>query len=161
MKPVTNIVFAGLGGQGILTVSDILAQAAFQSGYDVKKSDIHGMAQRGGSVTSDLRYGEVVYSPMIALGTAHYVIALDLTQVSYASRWLAPQGLLIAPDAVDSTSLPNKRSLNIALLGLLTPHLTIDSEAVEAAIVAHLKPQLHWDSLNLYRRMVDKTRQLC
>ena len=55
---ITNVVFAGLGGQGVLKASDILAQVAFESGLDVKKSEIHGMSQRGGSVTSDVRFGK-------------------------------------------------------------------------------------------------------
>ena len=54
---VTNVVVAGLGGQGVLKASDILAQVAFEHGLDVKKSEIHGMSQRGGSVTSDVRFG--------------------------------------------------------------------------------------------------------
>ena len=55
---VTNIVIAGLGGQGVLKASDIVAEVAFRAGLDVKKSEIHGMSQRGGSVTSDVRFGE-------------------------------------------------------------------------------------------------------
>jgi indolepyruvate ferredoxin oxidoreductase beta subunit len=62
---VTNIVLGGLGGQGVLTASDILADAAFRAGFDVKKSELHGMSQRGGSVSSDVRYGPRVLSPMV------------------------------------------------------------------------------------------------
>ena len=71
---ITNVVFAGLGGQGVLKASDILAQAAFARGLDVKKSEIHGMSQRGGSVTSDVRFGREVLSPMVSDGDADYVI---------------------------------------------------------------------------------------
>ena len=67
---ITNVVFAGLGGQGVLKASDILAQAAFARGLDVKKSEIHGMSQRGGSVTSDVRFGREVLSPMVSDGDA-------------------------------------------------------------------------------------------
>jgi len=71
MKPdVTNVVIAGLGGQGVLKASDILADAAFLAGLDVKKSEIHGMSQRGGSVTSDVRFGRQVLSPMVPAGEA-------------------------------------------------------------------------------------------
>ena len=55
---VTNIVIAGLGGQGVLKASDLVADVAFRAGLDVKKSEIHGMSQRGGSVSSDVRYGD-------------------------------------------------------------------------------------------------------
>jgi len=67
---VTNIVIAGLGGQGVLKASDIVAEVVFRAGFDVKKSEIHGMSQRGGSVSSDVRFGERVYSPMVPLGEA-------------------------------------------------------------------------------------------
>ena len=70
MNTVTNIVVAGLGGQGVLKGSDILADAALRAGYDVKKSEIKGMSQRGGSVTSDVRFGERVWSPMVPVGEA-------------------------------------------------------------------------------------------
>ena len=66
--PVTNIVIAGLGGQGVLTASDIVADVAFHAGFDVKKSEVHGMSQRGGSVASDVRYGAQVFSPMVPEG---------------------------------------------------------------------------------------------
>ncbi len=60
---VVNVVIAGLGGQGVIKASDILADAALRAGLDVKKAEIHGMSQRGGSVTSDVRFGEEVLSP--------------------------------------------------------------------------------------------------
>jgi indolepyruvate ferredoxin oxidoreductase beta subunit len=153
VKRVTNIVFAGLGGQGVLTATDILAHAAFHAGHDVKKSDIHGMAQRGGSVTSDLRYGDIVHSPMIPLGEANYVVVLESTQVVYASRWKHPDGLLLSPEIIDPAELPNKRSINIALLGALSPHLALDPQAIESALLGKLKPKLHDESIALFRAM--------
>ena len=70
MKKTVNVVIAGLGGQGVITASDILSEAAFRSGFEVKKSEIHGMSQRGGSVSSDVRFGEAVLSPMVPAGEA-------------------------------------------------------------------------------------------
>ena len=67
---VVNVVVAGLGGQGAIKASDILADAACRAGFDVKKAEIHGMSQRGGSVTSDVRFGPEVLSPMIPAGEA-------------------------------------------------------------------------------------------
>ena len=61
-----NVVVAGLGGQGVLKASDILADVALRAGFDVKKSEIKGMSQRGGSVTSDVRFGQIVLSPSAA-----------------------------------------------------------------------------------------------
>ena len=68
MDRVTNIVVAGLGGQGALKASDIVADAAVRTGLDVKKSEVHGMSQRGGSVSSDVRFGPRVFSPMVPPG---------------------------------------------------------------------------------------------
>ena len=65
---LTNVLFAGIGGQGIIKASDMLTEAAFRMNYDVKKSELHGMSQRGGSVSSDVRFGDKVYSPMIPEG---------------------------------------------------------------------------------------------
>ena len=75
-KTVTSIVLAGLGGQGVIRASDIFTMVAFKSGLDVKKSEIHGMSQRGGSVTSDVRIGDEVFSPIIPAGKADYLIVL-------------------------------------------------------------------------------------
>ena len=68
MRRVTSVVFAGLGGQGVIKASDILADAACRAGHDVKKAEIHGMSQRGGSVSSDVRFGAEVLSPMVPRG---------------------------------------------------------------------------------------------
>jgi len=74
---VTNIRLAGVGGQGILMASEVLCDALLASGYDVKKSEIHGMAQRGGTVNSDVRFGAKVYSPIIASGSVDILLAFE------------------------------------------------------------------------------------
>lgn len=135
---VTNVVFAGLGGQGVLKASDILSEAAFTAGHDVKKSEVHGMAQRGGSVTSDVRFGETVLSPMVPAGEAHFVIVLAAEEVDNNRRHLRPEGILIAPDTIDPKTLPHSRSLNVALLGVLSAHLEIPETCWLTAIEANL-----------------------
>ena len=82
LNPVNNIVVAGLGGQGVLKASDIIAEVAFRAGLDVKKSEVHGMSQRGGSVASDVRFGQCVRSPMVPEGEADFLVVLDSTQRS-------------------------------------------------------------------------------
>jgi indolepyruvate ferredoxin oxidoreductase beta subunit len=129
MPPVTNVVVAGLGGQGVLRGTDILADAALRAGYDVKKSEIKGMSQRGGSVTGDVRFGDRVFSPMVPAGEADFLLVLEPTQVEPNRHLLRPNGLIITPDAVDPNALPHKRTLNVALLGALSAHLPI-SEAL-------------------------------
>ncbi len=128
MNPVTNIVVAGLGGQGVLRGTDILAQVALQAGYDVKKSEIKGMSQRGGSVTGDVRYGPEVFSPMVPAGEADFLLVLELTQVEPNRHMLRSGGTLITPDEIDSQALPHKRTLNVALLGALSAHLPMAEE---------------------------------
>jgi indolepyruvate ferredoxin oxidoreductase beta subunit len=120
-----NVVIAGLGGQGVLKASDILADAALRTGQDVKKSEIKGMSQRGGSVTSDVRFGWMVLSPMVSPGEADYLLVLEPTQVEANKHYLKPDGRLITPDAVAADKLPNKKSLNVALLGALSLHLPL------------------------------------
>ncbi len=128
MKKVTNVVVAGLGGQGVLKGTDILADVALRAGYDVKKSEIKGMSQRGGSVTGDVRFGEQVFSPMVPAGEADYLLVLEATQVQPNAHLLRPDGKLITPDAIQAEALPNRKTLNVALLGALSAHLPMPEE---------------------------------
>ena len=145
---VTNIVIAGLGGEGVLKASDIVAEVAFEAGLDVKKSEIHGMSQRGGSVTSDVRFGEKVYSPMVPPGEADYLLVLSPDQVD-PNRWrLREGGRLITPGAVAVSSLRDKRSLNVALIGCLSVWLPFPEEAWTEAIRRNLAEKLHAANLH-------------
>ncbi len=124
-NPLTNVVIAGLGGQGVLKASDILADVAVRAGFDVKKSEIKGMSQRGGSVSSDVRFGDAVLSPMVPPGEADFLLVLEPTQVDPNRYLLKNDGVLITPAAVDPAKLANKKSLNVALLGALSAHLRL------------------------------------
>jgi len=128
MKKVTNVVVAGLGGQGVLKGTDILADVALRAGFDIKKSEIKGMSQRGGSVTGDVRFGPEVFSPMVPTGEADFLLVLEATQVEPQKHMLRPEGVLITPDAIDDGQLPNKKTLNVALLGALSAHLPMSEE---------------------------------
>jgi indolepyruvate ferredoxin oxidoreductase beta subunit len=137
------VVVAGLGGQGVIKASDILADAAFRAGMDVKKAEVHGMSQRGGSVTSDVRYGERVLSPMIPRGEAQFLVVLAPSEVEVTRPLLAPGGVLLPPDFVDEKTLPNRKSLNVALLGALSRHLDLPEAVWLEAIRAALPERLH------------------
>jgi indolepyruvate ferredoxin oxidoreductase beta subunit len=76
-QPVINVLMSGVGGQGVLVASDILVMVAMAAGLDAKKSEIHGMAQRGGSVVSQVRYGKKIYSPLISTGAADVILAFE------------------------------------------------------------------------------------
>ncbi len=140
---VTNVVLAGLGGQGVIKASDILADAALRAGLDVKKSELHGMSQRGGSVSSDVRFGTRVLSPMVPLGEADYLVVLAPSEVEVARPLLRPGGVLLSPDLIPDAELPNKRSLNVALLGALSRYLDLPPEAMLDAVRAALPERLH------------------
>jgi indolepyruvate ferredoxin oxidoreductase, beta subunit len=147
MSEVTNVILAGLGGQGVIKASDILADAALRAGLDVKKAEIHGMSQRGGSVTSDVRFGRTaadrVLSPMVPRGEADFLVVLAPSEVEVNRAALRPGGVLLAPDLIPEADLPNKRSLNVALLGALSYHLDLPVEAMLAAVKAALPEKLH------------------
>jgi indolepyruvate ferredoxin oxidoreductase beta subunit len=150
-KPeTTNVVVAGLGGQGVLTASGILADALFRAGFDVKKSEIHGMSQRGGSVSSDVRFGPMVFSPMVPPGEADFLVVLAASQIEVARPMLKPGAVLIEPGQVDEQRLANKKSLNVALLGALARHLDLADNLWHAAITAALPAKLHAANLQAF-----------
>src|SRR6516162_1413004 len=97
---VVNIVIAGLGGQGVLKASDIVADAVFRRGFDVKKAEVHGMSQRGGSVASDVRYGVKVFSPMVPPGEADYLVVLAPDQIEPNLPQLRSGGTVIEPSMI-------------------------------------------------------------
>jgi indolepyruvate ferredoxin oxidoreductase beta subunit len=137
------VVIAGLGGQGVLKASDILADVAFNSGLDVKKSELHGMSQRGGSVSSDVRFGEYVFSPMVPEGEADFLVVIAEDQVPVNAAALRQGGTLIDPSQIDQAALSNKKSINVALLGVLSCHLPFSVEAWTAALKRNLPEKLH------------------
>jgi len=148
---VVNVVVAGLGGQGVLTCSDILAEAAFRTGVDVKKAELHGMSQRGGSVACDVRFGPKVYSPMTPRGQADYVLVLAEDQVDVARAALAEGGTLLTPADVNTDALDSKRTLNVALLGRLSRELDLPEAHWQEAIRAVLPPGLHEANLRAFQ----------
>lgn len=96
---ITNILVCGIGGQGVMTATEILAEAAIAEGHDVKKTEVAGMAQRGGVVTSHLRFGRRVLSPQIAPGTVHVLLGFEAAEALRWSSYLLPDGLALVNDA--------------------------------------------------------------
>ena len=91
-KTTTNTLFVGVGGQGIILASEILTGLCLETGYDVKQSEVHGMAQRGGSVTSHVRYGAHVGSPTIETGFADYLVSFEMLEAIRWANYLRPDG---------------------------------------------------------------------
>ena len=97
---MTNILIAGVGGQGTILAADLLAHAALAAGLDVKVSEIHGMAQRGGAVTTVVRFGPEVRSMVCDEGQADYVVSFELIEALRNLPFLAPEGTMVASDEV-------------------------------------------------------------
>ncbi len=101
-----NIIIAGVGGQGVILAGRILMEVAKNAGYDVKESEVRGMAQRGGSVDCNIRYGDRVYSPMIPLGSADFIVGLEMLETLRKLEYLAPEGrLIINSEKIDPASV--------------------------------------------------------
>ena len=149
---VTNVVVAGIGGQGVVKASDILANAAFRAGLDVKKSEIHGMSQRGGSVASDVRFGERVGSPMIPRGEADCLLVTVADQIEVNRHVLKPDGVLVSPDDLANIGKLQSKAVNVALLGVLSTHLDIPLPFWEEAIRANLAEKHHRMNLEAFQR---------
>ncbi len=96
--PTRNVLLAGVGGHGVLALSRIVAEGALAAGFDVRKSEIHGMSQRGGSVLSEVRYGEDVRSPLIPEAAADVFVSLELLEALRHLHRLRPGGLLLVND---------------------------------------------------------------
>ncbi len=92
---VTNVLLSGVGGQGTILASDILCTVFHEMGYDVKKSEVHGMAQRGGDVTTHFRFGKKVYSPLIKYGEVDYLVSMELLEGLRYINWLKKEGKVL------------------------------------------------------------------
>jgi indolepyruvate ferredoxin oxidoreductase beta subunit len=148
---VINITFAGIGGQGVLKSSDILAEVAFESGMDVKKSEVHGMSQRGGSVSSDVRIGRHILSPMIPEGETDFLVVLDDTQIEVNRHKVKPSGCIFSSVDIAADALENKKCLNIALLGALSTKLEIPEAVWEKVIKQMLPEKVHEMNIKAFK----------
>jgi len=92
---VLNIVFSGIGGQGIVVASDIFCEAALSDGLDVAKAEVHGMAQRGGSIVAHVRVGDKVQSPLIETGRADVILGFELLEAARVLPVLSKNGTVI------------------------------------------------------------------
>jgi len=139
-----SIVLVGVGGQGILLASEILAQAAMLEGYEVKTNEVHGMAQRGGSVVAQVRYGLEVHSPLVARGSAQVLGALEQIEALRFGEFLSPGGLAvvnaqaIVPVSVSSGAAKYPQDVESRLRAAF-PRLAYIHAAEEAAALGSLQ----------------------
>ena len=140
MEKITNVKIAGLGGMGVLKAAQILSELLFEEGYDVKKAEVHGMAQRGGSVASDVRFGKKVFSPIIPEGKIDFLLSLEPEWSDVFQDSLSGKGILISPKDFDVTNLPTSKAINVAILGVLSKHMSF-SEEKWLSVIAKFFPE--------------------
>ena len=98
MADVRSVILVGVGGQGAILISKIMTGGLIQAGLDVKQSEVHGMAQRGGSVSTQVRWGEKVYGPVFGEGDADILVALEKMEALRYAKFLKPDGIAIIND---------------------------------------------------------------
>jgi indolepyruvate ferredoxin oxidoreductase beta subunit len=135
---MTNILFCGIGGQGVLKASEICGTAALLQGCHVKKSEVHGMAQRGGSVESHVRIsspGEPIYSPLIIPRNADFLVCFHADEANRLKHYLKPQGMDFLPylSSFDKEDI-HSRFLNTYCLGILSAFMALDVESWISAL---------------------------
>jgi len=130
--PPHNILLTGVGGQGTILASNIVAETGAALGYDVKKAEVHGMSQRGGSVVSQVRWGRQVFSPIIPPGEADFLLAFEKLEALRALPYLRPGGqLIVDPHAIPPVTVTSGDA-----------HYPDDEEI--RAQLARVTPHVHW-----------------
>jgi indolepyruvate ferredoxin oxidoreductase beta subunit len=136
----TNILFCGTGGQGVLKAAEVTAWAAIHAGFHVKKSEVHGMAQRGGSVESHLRFGQQVFSPLIPKGGADILVPFHSGEEERLRGFLKPEGInLLRFLARAHEKGVDRRFLNTYLIGVLGAHLQLPKDCWLKALEQEFK----------------------
>ena len=149
---VKSIMIVGVGGQGTLLSSRLLGKVLCDKGFDVKVSEVHGMSQRGGSVSSEVRYGEEVASPMVPEGESDFLIVLEPTQIEVNLHKLKAGGVLITTDDVPTDRLKTPKALNTMMLGALSAKMPdIGEELFLEVLKAFLPEKLHELNIEMFR----------
>ncbi|MGE5333154.1 MAG: indolepyruvate oxidoreductase subunit beta [Nitrososphaerota archaeon] len=142
MKRPLNFLLVGVGGQGTILASDILARVGLAAGYAVKQAEVHGMSQRGGSVTSHVRWGERVYSPLVGAGEVDILLAFEKLE---ALRYLPH----LRSDALALINLETIVPITVSSLGLPYP----DDDALRAAFASTVARAVYVDGPAIARRL--------
>ena len=185
MSNAITVLLCGVGGQGTVLAADLLARAACAAGYDVKVSEIHGMSQRGGAVTTVVRFGKDPVASMVAdEGSCDCVVAFEKMEALRNSRFVAEDGFLLAADEtilplpvlsgaaqmpenldarlaaigtklIPAADLANEagslKTVNVVLLGALSPKLDIAAETWEEVIAGRVPPKTIEMNLTAFR----------
>lgn len=142
MEGPINFLFVGVGGQGILTASDIAAEVGLAAGYDAKKSEVHGFSQRGGVVESHVRWGERVYSPLAERGTVDYLIAMETLEAGRWIEWVRPGGTIFV-------NRQRIEPMSVSVGGASYPAV----DAIESTLRAHTDDVVWIDGLEIAKEL--------
>lgn len=138
-----NVTFGGIGGQGIIKASELLGWAAMYDGFHVKKSEVHGMSQRGGSVESHVRFGKRIHSPLIGPGQADFLLCFQGDEHYRLKPFLKADGVDLVEYLVEALDMiENPRYLNTALVGVLSTFLPIQESSWQKALKTVFKPSI-------------------
>ncbi|MBN1614298.1 MAG: indolepyruvate oxidoreductase subunit beta [Deltaproteobacteria bacterium] len=168
---VESILLAGVGGQGIIRASDILCMVAVAAGLDVKKSEVHGMAQRGGCVTSHVRYGEKVYSPLARKGDVDLLVSFEKLETLRYLDYLKKAGAVIAnmeelyppsvntgdaayPDSIDAELRQRCRSVKLVDAGKIAKAAG-NIRTVNTVLLGVLAPYLDFE-IDLWKKILQE-----
>ena len=161
-----SIMLVGVGGQGTILASKLLTTGLMNAGYDVKMSEIHGMSQRGGSVSSQVRYGEKVYSPVIEIGGADILVSFEKMEALRWLEYLKPEGKIVVNNyRIDSIPVLTGKAiykekeiedelnrLNIILLGALVKSMSLEDIDWESIIRENIKEKFVDINLQAFKK---------
>lgn len=152
-KQQYNVTFGGIGGQGIIKASELLGWAAMYDGYPVKKSEIHGMSQRGGSVESHVRFGKGIYSPLLASGQADFLLCFHEEEHSRLTHFLNKNGVdMVGYLEKAKAILENPKMLNTALMGMLAAYLPIKDQSWDKAFETVFPEKIRESNKQMFRK---------
>lgn len=151
MDRTTNILFCGTGGQGVLKAAEVCGWAAVLAGFHVKKSEVHGMAQRGGSVESHLRFGRQVFAPLVPRGECDILVPFHSGEEERLRPWLRPGGINLHDTLVRAHQKNVDRMfLNTFMLGALAAHLDISRDCWLGALEHELRHKRLEDNIRMF-----------
>ncbi len=146
-----NILFCGTGGQGVLKASEVCGWAAVFAGFHVKKSEVHGMAQRGGSVESHLRFGEQVFSPMVPKGECDILVPFHSGEEERLRAFLRPGGINLHEQLISAHQKNIDRMfLNTFMLGALSARLELPMRSWMDALEREFRNKRLDDNIRIF-----------
>ncbi len=151
MSSVVSILFCGTGGQGVLKAAEVTGLAAMFAGFHVKKSEVHGMAQRGGSVESHLRFGQKVFSPLVPKGGADILLPFHSGEAERLCSFLKPGGSDLLPFLGRAHEAGVQRMFfNTYMVGVLAGHLDIPKDSWMKALEHEFRVKKLEENINVF-----------